>query len=234
MPLWKASEMDHSMHHTIRSQSFNGETLNQALSRANSDPGLLRDDEKRMSDITDPQRGWLNSLSGRSGKKFDPEKALAVIPSEHPLRPARNPPKASVYDYLPFLRIFRPIWRPITSRLGHHDDEQRRSLSGRKIRPELADSNVPTEIALYLNTYFAMLLRNAQLQPASASSMIGAIGSLQDTVTNLERIKNTPLPFAYQAHLRISLWYARLRSFFRNLVANDDVIPAGCTCSSFR
>lgn len=208
MPLWRASEMDHQMHQTIRTQSFGGDTLNNVLERAHSEPRLLN--EKHIgSDVTDSEVGWLNSMRGRSGKKFDPEKALAIIPSEHPLRPARNPPKPSVYDYLPFLRILRPVWRPITKRLGRKDDPegQRRSFTGKKIRPEVADSNVPTEITLFLSTYFAMLLKAGQLQPASATTMVNAISALQDTVTNLERIKNTPLPFAYQAHLRISLWY---------------------------
>lgn len=177
------------------------------MSRAQSDPGML--DEKHASHMADSEVGWMNSIRGRSGKKFDPERALAIIPSEQPLKPARNPPRSSVYDYLPFLRILRPVWRPITRRLGRMDDPnaQRRSLTGKKIRPSLAESNVPLEITLFLTSYFSMLLRvPGQLQPASATTMVNAISSLQDTVTNLERIKNTPLPFAYQAHLRISLW----------------------------
>ena len=62
--------------------------------------------------------------------------------------------------------------------------------------------------SLFLTTYFASLMRQGLLTPASATAMNNAITTLQDTVVNLERIKNTPLPFAYQAHLRISLWQA--------------------------
>jgi len=29
---------------------------------------------------------------------------------------------------------------------------------------------------------------------------------MQDATTNLERIRTTPIPFAYQAHLRMSIW----------------------------
>ncbi|KAH8083315.1 Bestrophin, RFP-TM, chloride channel-domain-containing protein [Cristinia sonorae] len=207
MPLWRASEMDHKMHNTIREQSFSSGTLNTVLERAQSDPTVLN--EKHTSDMSESEVGWLNSLRGRTGKKFDPEKALAIIPSEHPLKPSRNPPKETIFDYFPFLRLFKLIWRRATRRFRPRPDdsaEQHRSFSGRKIRPELADSNVPLEITLFLQNYFAMLMRNAQLQPASATTMINAINSLQDTVSNLERIKNTPLPFAYQAHLRMSLW----------------------------
>ena len=48
-------------------------------------------------------------------------------------------------------------------------------------------------------------MRKGLLQPAIASALANALGMLQDTVTNLERIRSTPLPFAYQAHLRMSL-----------------------------
>lgn len=51
------------------------------------------------------------------------------------------------------------------------------------------------------------LMKANFVQPAIASNMTTTMTSLQDTMTNLERIRNTPLPFAYQAHLRMSLWY---------------------------
>jgi len=49
-------------------------------------------------------------------------------------------------------------------------------------------------------------MRNGYLQPAIATAVTNNLSALQDTVSNLERICNTPLPFAYQAHLRMSLW----------------------------
>ena len=49
-------------------------------------------------------------------------------------------------------------------------------------------------------------MRSGLLQPAIATGMTNCLISLQDTVVNLERICNTPLPFAYQVHLRMSLW----------------------------
>ncbi|KAI9058064.1 UPF0187-domain-containing protein [Trametes sanguinea] len=151
---------------------------------------------------------------------FDPEMALPVVYSEHPLRPARNPPKESLYDYLPFLRVFkaffkalvRPILRPFRR---HRQPEPEiplsassatRSFTGKKLRPEAIDSNVPLEITLFLSSYLQWLLKNGLLQPAIASGFTTGIAQLQDTVSNLDRIRNTPLPFAYQAHLRISLW----------------------------
>lgn len=51
-------------------------------------------------------------------------------------------------------------------------------------------------------------MRNGLLQPAIATGVTSNLTLLQDTLSNLERICNTPLPFAYQAHLRMSLWWA--------------------------
>ncbi len=66
--------------------------------------------------------------------------------------------------------------------------------------------NVHTGCYQYL-TFFLGCMRNGLLQPAIATGVTGNLTSLQDTLSNLERICNTPLPFAYQAHLRMSLWY---------------------------
>jgi len=72
---------------------------------------------------------------------------------------------------------------------------------------EAVESNVPLEIILFLSNYtnYLMVQRNC-LQPCIATGMMNNITSLQDSMSNLERIRNTPLPFAYQAHLRMSLW----------------------------
>ncbi len=36
--------------------------------------------------------------------------------------------------------------------------------------------------------------------------MFNATGQLQDSLNTLERVLTTPLPFAYQAHLKVSIW----------------------------
>ena len=237
LPLWKASAMDHVAHKNIRS-----ETLSSGyLTRANSTPipdGSNENDEKRGS--------WYGSKRTKRSKTFDPEMALPVLPSEHPLLPARNPPSTSLYDYFGFLRIFKPVIKPFSKRLqqlDHSKDQtpasaRLRSFTGKKIRPEAVDSNVPVEIAMFLTTYFASLMKQGLLTPASATAMNTAITTLQDTVVNLERIKNTPLPFAYQAHLRISLWYVRHRSRVRVKLQSSWLLTrcahVGCTSSSFR
>jgi hypothetical protein len=157
--------------------------------------------------------GWLHSLkfspSGRRKKDFDPEKALPVVIADKPLKPARNPPPTNFFDYFPFLRIFKFLWhllRNLFRREPHVEAESGRSLLGRKKKAQMVESSVPLEIILFLHSYSAMVMRKGLLQPAIATALTANLGMLQDTLTNLERIGNTPLPFAYQAHLRMSLW----------------------------
>lgn len=204
--MWGASGLDIKRHQSIQSQTL-GRSRVPTLNRAASDPGA----QEKEGDFGETQNEkWYSSLRKDGKKRFDPESALPDLPSEQPLRPARNPPTTNLYDYIPFLRIFKPIVKFVKKRFNKltHDEEEggHRSFSGRKIRPSMTDSNIPVEITLFLSSYFASLMRRGLLQPASATSMVNAISGLQDILTNLERIKTTPLPFAYQAHLRMSLW----------------------------
>ncbi|KAI0776370.1 Bestrophin, RFP-TM, chloride channel-domain-containing protein [Irpex lacteus] len=193
LPLWRASNMDHDTHKTIHGHHLVSRASTMAApSRSNTDPSPFPGCAAAMSSpnpkSATPKSGTTPKAS-QALQDFDPEAALPVLPSEHPSN--RH------IITRPFRRHKKPELP--TSARG-------RSFTGKKIRPEAADSNVPVEIALFLTTYFSSLMRQGLLTPASATAMNNAITSLQDTVVNLERIKNTPLPFAYQAHLRISLW----------------------------
>nr|GAT50495.1 predicted protein [Mycena chlorophos] len=139
----------------------------------------------------------------RRAKTFDPEAALADIQAHRPLLPARNPPHTGFLDFFPVLKIFPWMFatcsRRVRATLLH-------TKNPKKKKGPLAESNVPLEITVYLSAYFAHLLQLGQLAPAVATSFMNNVASLQDTMSNLERIGSTPLPFAYQAHLRMSVW----------------------------
>ncbi|KAJ3504291.1 hypothetical protein NLJ89_g8011 [Agrocybe chaxingu] len=76
-------------------------------------------------------------------------------------------------------------------------------------------------------------MRNGLLQPAIATGVTVNLTVLQDTVSNLERICNTPLPFAYQAHLRMSLWLYLLFLPFQIYNAFGYVTIPGTAFASF-
>jgi len=51
-----------------------------------------------------------------------------------------------------------------------------------------------------------VLTKKKYADPNVLKTFLETLLGCQDTVAQLERICNTPLPFAYQAHLRASLW----------------------------
>lgn len=156
-------------------------------------------------DGTNGEKSELGTVPRKASSKrqkiFDPERVLPVVASDQPLRPARMPPKTTFWDFFGFLRFLRPVVRLVRG-LTTND----LTASGRKRKEMGVDSNIPLEITLYLSSYLAWLLRAGLIQPAIATGLVNNISSLQDTLNNLERIRNTPLPFAYQAHLRLSSW----------------------------
>ncbi|KAJ7096646.1 Bestrophin, RFP-TM, chloride channel-domain-containing protein [Mycena belliarum] len=224
LPLWAASEDEEHPLHTARPPPPSRSATVDARTAVNS---VIDDDHKS-------EQSWFRSMTSRRNNgraaSVDPEKALADIQSHRPLKPARDPPEPSVYDYFPFLRIFS-----IFTRCCRRKNKKRapRDALGRKIKPSFTESNVPFEICIYLNGYLAYLLRNGWLQPALATGLMNNIAALQDTMSNLDRIGNTPLPFAYQAHLRMSLWlYLLLLPFQVVSVLHYLVIP-GTAFASF-
>ncbi|KAG5717586.1 UPF0187 protein [Termitomyces sp. T112] len=213
LPLWSSSDDYEEVHKNRTKANSNPRSAADTPNhhhpqRTESLPTHSRNDspvEDSKSEIS-----WLRSLgrisNGQSRSRrntFDPEKVLPEVDSHHPLKPARNPPPSSIYDYIPLLRFFVWCGRVLMNkRLTEHEMQER--LKRKKL--DQIESNVPMEICLVLSGYTASLMQAGLLQPAVSSAMVANISSLQDTMSNLERIRNTPLPFAYQAHLRMSLW----------------------------
>ncbi|ESK86251.1 UPF0187-domain-containing protein [Moniliophthora roreri MCA 2997] len=199
LPMWHASEDgEHPYDHSeAPAHPRSSSTMSEPLAML----------EKR------PPHSRANSIFstlGRSTKKrhsFDPEKVLPTVHVHRPLRPARNPPATTIYDYFPFLRIFKMIAKLFRSKRDTDESIGWRGLLRRRYKQAaLGDSNVPIEISLFLHNYTNYVIRQGLVQPATASSLVNNLNMMQDTLSNLERIGNTPLPFAYQAHLRMSLW----------------------------
>jgi len=223
LPLWAASEDEEHPLHTARPPP----PSRSATIAVPSDDG----DGKAGSDRSS---GWFRSVTGRRtmsrANSMDPEKALADIQSHVPLKPARHPPPTTIFDYFPFLRIFTVFTKCFRRK---SKDRVPRDALGRKIKPSFTESNVPLEITIYLNSYLAYCLRNGYLQPALATGLMNNIASLQDTLSNLDRIGNTPLPFAYQAHLRMSLWFYLLLLPFQVVSLMGYLVIPGTAFASF-
>ncbi|KAF7289844.1 hypothetical protein MIND_01358800 [Mycena indigotica] len=219
LPLWAASEeAEYPLHKAQPPPPSRGATA----------PPSLNEDFK-----SETSSNWVRTLVGRGkpsrSNSVDPEKALADIQSHRPLKPAKNPPEASFFDYFPFLRIFAVL----TKCCRRKNKRRLRDSLGRKIKPSFTESNVPLEVTIYLNNYLAYCLKNGWLQPALATGLMNNIATLQDTLSNLDRIGNTPLPFAYQAHLRMSLWLYLLFLPFQVVSALHWLTIPGTAFASF-
>lgn len=155
---------------------------------------------------SDENKSPASSFSASRKKKiFDPEAALPNVISDRPLKPSRNPPATTFWDHLGFLRFLRPIFRVIR---GQHTHDL--TAGGRVKKRMDVESNVPLEISLFLESYAGWLINQGLLPGPIAGALVSNIAALQNIETSLERIRNTPLPFAYQAHLRICTWCVSL------------------------
>jgi len=153
------------------------------------------------------KQGWHSSSRFRGG--FDPEKVLPTVYSDIPLRPSRDPPAEDFFTYFPIFRPFKRLGKVFSRTREVHDDDGDYEIdTAERHRKGTApsDSNVPLEIMMYLNAYNAFLLKNGFLPPPAATAFTNTLGALHDAISGLDRIRTTPLPFAYQAHLRMSLW----------------------------
>ncbi|KAG8744420.1 hypothetical protein FRC10_010198 [Ceratobasidium sp. 414] len=146
----------------------------------------------------------------KKGKTFDPEQALPDVTPDHVhLAPARNPPTSGFFDYFPIFMPFKAIYKLVKRMFQkdeEEDDAERSAWTGKKVHRPLVESIVPLEIALHLSSYYNFLLTSGLLQAAAATAFNNNLHSLQDASVQLRRIATTPIPFAYQAHLRMAIW----------------------------
>ena len=158
------------------------------------------------------KQGWHNTSTFKAG--FNPEKVLPTVLSDVPLRPSRNPPSEDFFSYFPIFRPLKRLGKVFSRDRETHDDDdddddgdyELDTAERKRKNREACDSNVPLEILMYLNGYNAFLLKNDLLRPAAATSLTNTLSSLHDMISGLDRIRTTPLPFAYQVHLKMTSW----------------------------
>jgi ion channel-forming bestrophin family protein len=202
LPLWAASDNFYYEHKSTPHIKPAGRTASALYQNTASTVKSLEKDRKVQvrvaADISDIESG-------------------SPVSDERPRVRSRHQHRHSVFDYFPILRTPSILLSLLGCRRRQRREsdieenkpvlKQSRTFTGKKVKLEAADSNVPLEITLVLMTYCSTLMQRQKLTPAVATAMVNAIASLQDTVVHLQRIKTTPLPFAYQVHLKFSLWY---------------------------
>ncbi|KAF9653667.1 UPF0187-domain-containing protein [Thelephora ganbajun] len=123
--------------------------------------------------------------------------SLEIRPGDNSfLLPARNPPQFAIFDVFPF------------SLLVHQLTKHGKDIKGKKaarlrasMKEHVVSQNIPLEISLYLSSYVSALQARKAIDASMNTSLLNALLSLTDSLTGLERILTTPIPFSYSIHL---------------------------------
>ncbi|KAF9524747.1 Bestrophin, RFP-TM, chloride channel-domain-containing protein [Crepidotus variabilis] len=77
-----------------------------------------------------------------------------------------------------------------------------------KHRPKVAGNgnNLPLEILRCVSEWFSVLEDRATVPGTSMGTMVATLAAFEDSLSTLERILTTPLPFAYAVHIRHTVW----------------------------
>lgn len=110
------------------------------------------------------------------------------------LLPARDPPKYALFDVFPFSLFVKVLVKK---------GKEVKGKKGAKLRARAGNvsHNIPLEITFYLSSYISELQRRKILDVPTLTTLINSLNILIDSLTGLERILTTPIPFSYSIHL---------------------------------
>ncbi|KAL1917282.1 uncharacterized protein VTP21DRAFT_4938 [Calcarisporiella thermophila] len=94
-------------------------------------------------------------------------------------------------------------------------------------------NKLPLEITLYLSSYLQHQRNRDKLDLPSTSNGLVALGQLTECLTGLERIRCSPIPFAYTVHLIVSLWIYLLALPFQLLSTVHWITIPICAIAAF-
>ncbi|KAI0701676.1 UPF0187-domain-containing protein [Earliella scabrosa] len=168
-------------------------------------------------------------MSGRSRtfdeKRYSSDKASThsrVTEHEDFLLPARNPPKYHLLDLFPLSLLVGYL-----TKKGKEVKGKKAARIRAKLRSKVVTHNLPLEISLYLSSYVAALQDRNVVPPPTATVLLNSLNQLVDSLTGLERISTTPIPFSYRVHLwSVTLLYCLLLPFQLYVALGWLTIPA--------
>ncbi|KAJ7590875.1 Bestrophin, RFP-TM, chloride channel-domain-containing protein [Mycena floridula] len=128
-------------------------------------------------------------------------------------------------ELIPFAGVFASVRNWFRGKDGYTQIDQKNPFvpgaSARKWTPPLQPrigsakhrriatangENLPVEILRCLSEWFSVLEDRNTVPGTSLGSMIGTIAAMEETLTTLEKILSTPLPFGYAVHIRHTVW----------------------------
>lgn len=161
------------------------------------------------------------------GPRSPTSESFEVRPGEENfLLPARNPPQFAIFDVFPFSLLVRQLTK------------RGRDIKGKKAaklraRENVVSHNIPLEISLYLSSFVSALQNRKAIDAGTTTALLNSLLALTDSLTGLERILTTPIPFSYSIHLwAVTVIYCMFLPFQILTTMNWITIP-GTTVVAF-
>ncbi|KAG8993542.1 hypothetical protein FRB90_000673 [Tulasnella sp. 427] len=110
------------------------------------------------------------------------------------LLPARDPPKWAAFDVFPLSLFIKPLLKKGKTVAGRKAAKMKAKLGN-------INHNIPLEITFYLSSYIAEIQRRKVADVPTINLLLANLNLLSDSLTGLERILTTPIPFSYTIHL---------------------------------
>ncbi|CAE6494638.1 unnamed protein product [Rhizoctonia solani] len=113
------------------------------------------------------------------------------------LAPVNNPPGWAIYDMWPFSYLVHASAGVTQS--GNH-------IAGTKaakvrVMQRVVTLNVPLEITFYLSSYISALQQRKVIDVPTANTLLLGLNQLVESLSGLERVLTSPIPFSYGAQL---------------------------------
>ncbi|KAG9083244.1 hypothetical protein FRC07_013970 [Ceratobasidium sp. 392] len=111
------------------------------------------------------------------------------------LAPSSNPPKWGVFDVWPLSILVRFLTQRGSAIAGKKAARERKKLH------TVVSHNIPLEITLYMSSYISALQQRKVVDVPTINTLLLGLNQLVDSLSGLERILTTPIPFSYGVHL---------------------------------
>ncbi|ESK85641.1 UPF0187-domain-containing protein [Moniliophthora roreri MCA 2997] len=187
---------------------------NRLAHRIASNPGTPAPSNSTDSDpIIPPINTYGTFLRRRSSSASSRSHDLA--PSQTPSRDIRTVFGRVSGNLIPFAGMFNSAGKLLRRRPGAGGETgtgkyighgvKHAGVGGGKHRLQPKE-NLPLEILRCLSEWCSVLEERGSVPGTSLGSLIGSIAAMEDSLSTLEKILTTPLPFVYAVHIRHTVW----------------------------
>jgi len=195
--------------------------LNQTLMMEDDEATLYGDEDNKNGkvgdEVGDEEMGYRTGHFGTSAAPSSPRPSQPISRYEEVqesreqisqadevfLLPAYKPKGhlRQIFDIFPFAQIIEAYKKYKGEKATEYKVKKMRA----KMMNKATGKNLPLEITLYLGSYIATLQRRKTNDTPAIGALYASLVQLVDSLTQLERILTTPLPWSYRLHFWVVL-----------------------------